>query len=311
MTGPLQVRLGAVPVNKISQKLLILRYSTPNGFARRPRTLLEYAFWKATEFRTFLLYTGPIILKNILPRELYSYFLLFHSAVTILISESHIQIETNVDSAHEMLQLFVKDFARIYGKEQVSPNVNNLLHICSDAKKYGTLDKFSAFRFEIYMSKIKVMIQKVDNPLKQIARRYAEVEAAEKDIVEMETLQKSHFTTEPNLQQSRSNGPLSKDFIYFAKQYKIYNNESFSIDCNTFKDNCLLLKNGNFASISNIVQSQNNEIRFVGKELLPYENIVRILNSLQYSWPLQEVKSKVWNVPCQKERIVIPLLHDF
>ena len=120
--------------------------------------------------------------------------------MTILISEPHIQIETNVDSAHEMLQLFVKDFARIYGKEQVSQNVHNLLHICSDAKKYGTLDTFSAFRFENYMSNIKAMIQKGDNPLKQIARRYAEVEDAEKDIVEMETLQKSHFATEPNLQ---------------------------------------------------------------------------------------------------------------
>ena len=61
LTGPLKVRPGAVAVNKISQKLLTLRYSTPSEFGRRPRTLLEYAFWKATEFRTFLLYTGPIV----------------------------------------------------------------------------------------------------------------------------------------------------------------------------------------------------------------------------------------------------------
>ena len=61
------------------------------------------------------------------------------------------------------------------------------------------------------MTTIKAMIRKEDKPLEQIARRYAEVNAAENNIVEIETLQKSHFTTKSNLQQSYSNGPLSKD----------------------------------------------------------------------------------------------------
>jgi len=34
-------------------------------------------------------------------------------------------------------------------------NLHTLLHICSDVQKYGSVDNFSAFRFENYMSNIK------------------------------------------------------------------------------------------------------------------------------------------------------------
>lgn len=60
---------------------------TPREFCRRPRTLKEFERYKATEFRQFLLYTGPFILKNILDESLYSHFLELSLALRILLDE--------------------------------------------------------------------------------------------------------------------------------------------------------------------------------------------------------------------------------
>ena len=313
LTGPLKVRLSASDVNKISQKLLTLRFSAPREFGRKPRSLLDYAFWKATEFRSFLLYTGPVALKNILPDEMYCHFLLLHTAVSILISEVHLHDTRNIDSAHEMLQHFVKDFIRIYGKEYVSHNVHNLLHVYLDVKKYGVLDRYSAFRFENYMSTIKKMIRKGNKPLEQMARRYAEIEAAEED---------SCSTTESFLQKPHNSGPVTENCSTIMQQYKVFKNKSYTIDCNNVKDSCILLKNGTFASIDNIVEYEYNKICIIGRKLVPSEKLYdepdsRLINihimlssdATRYSWSIDKILGKAWKIPCQKGKIVIPLLH--
>ena len=125
---------------------------------------------------------------------------MLHSEVTILISDTHQHEKSNIDSAHEMLQYFVRDFAKIYGKEYVSHNVHNLLHMCADVKKYGPLERYSSFRFENYMSSIKAMLRKGNKPSEQIARRYEEIEAAEK-------LNYSSLLPERTLKELHRKGP--------------------------------------------------------------------------------------------------------
>lgn len=110
--------------------------------------------WKAVEFRNFLLYTGPIVLKYVLKQDIYIHFLTLHTAVTILIRQNLCQTEL-INFAEALLDHFVKSFEILYGKQYVSHNVHNLLHICSDVRTFGPLDNFSAFRFENYMSFIK------------------------------------------------------------------------------------------------------------------------------------------------------------
>ncbi len=60
-------------------------------FSRKSRSLSELARWKATELREFLLYTGPIVLKNVLPKRLFEHFLLFHVAVKLLVAQHFCQ----------------------------------------------------------------------------------------------------------------------------------------------------------------------------------------------------------------------------
>lgn len=50
--------------------------------------------------------------------------------------------------AEALLNNFVSSFQVLYDAEYISHNVHNLLHLCSDARKFGPVDNFSAFRFE-------------------------------------------------------------------------------------------------------------------------------------------------------------------
>lgn len=58
----------------------------PTDFARRPRDLDCLKKWKATEFRLFLLYLGPIVLNKVFNKNRYMHFMSLHVAITILAS---------------------------------------------------------------------------------------------------------------------------------------------------------------------------------------------------------------------------------
>lgn len=75
LKGPNNVRLGLRIVAKISKILQLSQKRCPNDFVRKPRGLKHALQWKATEYGQFLLYTGPIVLKDYLPKNMYIHFL--------------------------------------------------------------------------------------------------------------------------------------------------------------------------------------------------------------------------------------------
>ena len=52
----------------------LLARALPSDFHRKGRPLAQISRWKAVEFRVFLLYTGPLILKKVLSPEKYQHF---------------------------------------------------------------------------------------------------------------------------------------------------------------------------------------------------------------------------------------------
>ncbi len=141
--------------------------------SRKSRSLAELARWKATDLREFLLYTGPIVLKNVLPKRLYENFLLFHVAVKLLVAQHFCQ-EFN-DYAKQLLVLFVKEGRAIYGGKFLSYNVHNLIHLADDVSHFGNLNSFRAFDFENYLREIKHLFRKYNQALAQIIRRLDEI----------------------------------------------------------------------------------------------------------------------------------------
>ena len=156
--------------NGISNCLVSLKSYVTYDFARKPRSLNFIKLFKATEFRQLLLYTGVIILKDFVDSNVYANFLTLHVAATILNNPLLFEQKDYVDYAEKLLIKFVEDFEILYGAEYVTHNVHNLLHLTNDARKYGVLEEFSAFRFESFIACIKMMIRKGAQPLQQLLR---------------------------------------------------------------------------------------------------------------------------------------------
>jgi len=171
--SPLHVRLQNKNVQAISSNLLSLRPHICSDFSRYPRGLNDLPRWKATEFRLFLLYSGPVVLKGILNDECYKHFICLHICFRILLTPD-INVEL-VNFSEKLLIYFVDKFGKLYGKQFVSHNVHGLLHIVDDYRKFGFLDRCSCFPFENYMKVLKKMVRKHEKPLEQVIKRYNEI----------------------------------------------------------------------------------------------------------------------------------------
>lgn len=78
---PTQTKLSFSARQIISEKLSSLKAWLPQEFNRKPRGLQECGMWKATEWRSFLLYMGPVVLRKILQQFVYEHFLMLSNAI--------------------------------------------------------------------------------------------------------------------------------------------------------------------------------------------------------------------------------------
>lgn len=172
LSGPLSVRLTNKHLETINNKLEKIEKGRPQEINRKLRTIQHFRMWKATEFRTFLLYSGPICLKGVLNLNVYEHFMLLNCAIRIL-CDSKLCLKYS-SLANDLLKKFVQIFIEIYGELYVSYNVHNLIHLTDDVIQYGHLDNFSTFKFESYMYQIKRMIKKGHHQLQQVVNRTIE-----------------------------------------------------------------------------------------------------------------------------------------
>lgn len=95
-------------------------------------------------------------------------------------------------------------------------------------------------------------------PLAQIARRYSEREGYFNDLKK-----KENKTT---LEYPHNTGPLVNDSISIKPQYKILRNKSFKLNFFEPKNSCVLLKDGTFGLVMNIVDCDNDR-RLIMKKI--------------------------------------------
>ena len=120
--------------------------SPPSEIQRIPRAVSQRAYWKASEWRAFLLYYSPILFEILLPKKYFLHWLLLFEAIHRLISR-HITAQ-DITIARLCLCKFVLQFEELYGLENVSFNVHLLTHLCDNVQDFGPLWATSAFVFE-------------------------------------------------------------------------------------------------------------------------------------------------------------------
>lgn len=318
ISGPLPVRLNRHTVSEITRRLVSLKQYICVEFNRKPRTLNDVARWKATEFRTFLIYVGPLVLEGLLDISIYEHFLLLHSAITIFLSQKHLSV-VGVSKADELIKIFVNHSKKIYGKEFLVYNVHVLIHLQDDVNRLGPLDNFSAFPFENYLGQLKRLVKSPINPLAQICRRLSEAGnflGFKKPIVLQNTITHGQHTSGPVLQRVNIN-----------KQFKKVTCKGFTFCINKYvpADSYCLLHNRKLVQIENIITDSENTVLVIGKEFIdykpyyiyPFESttldicIINKLSALKI-WKISNIYAKCLVLPCNNPDngfICFPLVH--
>jgi len=271
-----------------------------NDFQRKPRGVDEVNRWKATEFRTFLIYLGPIVLKNVISEPCYLNFMCLHTSISLLLTPNLSYGLLNY--CNELLVYFVRKFGVLYSKEWISHNVHSVIHICDDYKMFGKLAECSSFPFENHMKTLKKYVRKSHQPLQQAVKRYSERVTFKPQTVIDNSNPNNIFT----YKNKHINEPIIMlHNLKITSQFKILSFKNTEVKIND-SDCYVQTKRGDIVKIVNICHTANNEEIIIGfrfKKITSYYkkplissklnifSVSDLNNSLEY-WKVDCIKCK-------------------
>lgn len=138
MLGPHQLWQGSTDAS--------VQVKPPQWFTRLPRSLLDRQYWKASEWRGWLLHYAVPCLRGILPQRFLDHLCLLVNSVFLLLKDA-VTIQ-DISTASDQLTEFVVQMQSLYGAAAMSFNVHQLLHLAKSVHKLGPLWSHSTFIFE-------------------------------------------------------------------------------------------------------------------------------------------------------------------
>ncbi len=138
----------------IDKKLLLVK--PPHEFRHSPRPIAtSIKYWKASEFRTWLLFYSLPIAAPHLPAEYAHHY-------SLLVYGMHILLGSDISSdqlaiADQLLHSFYQYMPDLYGDESCKMNVHYLVHLSSFVRMWGPLWIYSCFGFENMNGHLKKM----------------------------------------------------------------------------------------------------------------------------------------------------------
>ena len=225
-------QLGSHALGLLASAVASVPSHIPREFSRKLQYgISKLSTWKATEYRLFLLYVAPVILKNreIVSKQHYENVINLSVAIRILSTDNQ---EDNIDFVAKILKNFIQNCIKYYNPEFIAYNVHCLEHLPEDYLKYGNISKIDAFPFESYLGRMKLSIKSGHKPLQQVAKFVTAKNAK-------------------NLPPSSDTFPLFKRFL--NRKYLEF--KSFTIVTGSIgaADNCILLKDGSLAIVEDII----------------------------------------------------------
>jgi hypothetical protein len=186
-------------IEEINLAIQSVNLSIPSEFTRKPRSLDLIHFWKALESRTFLLYYGPVLIKNFLPEDKMNHFLYFSCAIRILANST--STEQDIKYANDLLAGFLKGF-----KDQYPVNKITYIRWFTFRKMFSKMDHLIV-SVHFHM---RTKVHKYTHPLQQIYNRqcereyFFEEEVTEKIKFKVPKLGKTIYNTISVLEDNRN-----------------------------------------------------------------------------------------------------------
>ncbi len=131
-------------IERLDKQLLAIR--PPHEITRRPRSLKTRRYFKANEWRAFLLFYSTVILEGVLGRRFKRHWDLVVAAIHALLKDE--VKTTSVDIAERQLSEFVEQMEDLYGVQHLSFNIHQLMHLSQSVRNWGPLWAISGFTFE-------------------------------------------------------------------------------------------------------------------------------------------------------------------
>lgn len=248
-----QSKFTSQKIELISKWLVKANDYSPSEFTRQSRSLNDLGHWKAIEYRNFLLYFGPVVLKNVLQEDMYEHFLHLSSAIRIFSCDVHTKNPKMRNIAHNFLMDYVEKFIDLYGIDSISHNVHNLCHLADDVEQYGSLSNISAYPFESTLYRIKRCLKTGKSTLAQVAKR----------IIESYNLNENSITPVieyPILEAPLKGKSTNNEIVYSKIRFKTF------MLAGNLKNQWFLTKNGDLVAMEYVYQV-GNVINIMGRKI--------------------------------------------
>lgn len=257
----------------------------PSDFPRKQRRLEFIDHYKASELRFFSLYSGIVILKNSCDPDIYYNFLTFSVAYRLMSGKKGIIENGALESADQLVQMFVTEFATLYGPENVSFNIHAFLHFPLLANIHGPIHSFSCYKYENYYMLLRSWIRKPSDYFLQIYTRWSQSKGIAKKKEELD-----HFGS-----------------------FKLSNNQ---------KDSCIMMRDKSILIITSKKLTLDGT-RLRGKRFLCIEVFfespinstalgifkVSSLSDTIENIEMENIDQKMVMLPFEDSFVVMPLLH--
>lgn len=283
----------------VLSRITAYRATQPIEFSRKIRSLREINSFKATEFRTFVLYIAPLIFKDIVSDAVIECLTKFQLICTIYTND---RFKCFYKSAGQIVKMFIELLAQIWGEHNLTYNVHVLSHFEEFCCRLGSWDQFSSFPFESHNSYLKKLITTPRYPVTQVVNRIQEEYHA------------------PKLAKA-----VSLNSIIVSKQSNDFSFGKLQLHGLTFKpdttgQNIALLKDGSIFKISKIVSGESG-VNLEGRKFTTLTSLydpdyffdttlVNIYKSKKNYTRLcnvnsSEILAKCWEIPLQNDYVAL------
>lgn len=157
----------------------------PKSACRLTRPISDMKFWKASEWRNWLLFCSFPVLSDLLPRRFLEHYALLITAIYILLKEN--VTGNDLNNATRLLENFVVEFQILYGEINMVFNIHLLTHLSKCVSMFGPLWNFSLFNYESCNGHLIKLCKGTVAAANQIACRFLRLQRinhlVEKDFV--------------------------------------------------------------------------------------------------------------------------------